>query len=81
MSADVMIFLLICLYLVKAWMNHKRIRQLEDKLMSVLQDEYITFAKGQLHLSKIDFIKSLRQRFPELSLVQAVQVYELAIKS
>lgn len=81
MSADVMIFLLICLYLVKAWMNHKRIRQLEDKLMSVLQDEYIAFAKGQLHLSKIDFIKSLRQRFPELSLVQAVQVYELAIKS
>lgn len=81
MSADVMIFLLICLYLVKAWMNHKRIRQLEDKLMSVLQDEYVAFAKGQLYLSKINFIKSLRQRFPELSLVQAVQVYELAIKS
>lgn len=79
MSADIVIFILICLYLVKAWLNHKRIRQLENKLMSVLKDDYISFAKGQLHLPKMQFIKTLRQQFPELSMLQALQIYEWTI--
>lgn len=81
MPADVMIFLLICLLLAKEWQYTKRIKQLENRLMTLLQADYVTFAKSQLHLSKVDFINALRQHFPELSLRQAVQVYESTNKS
>lgn len=73
-----MIVLLICLYLIKSWFSHKRIHQLEIKLMSVLKDDYIAFAKSQSHLPKIDILNALRQQFPELSLTQAVKIYNWA---
>lgn len=80
MPADVMIFLLICLFLIKEWLNGKRIKQLENRLMDALKDEYIAFVKPLLQQPKVEVIKNLRQHYPELSLVNAVKIYELANK-
>lgn len=59
----------------------QRINLLEDKLMQYATSTYLSFAKNQLHLEKVVVIKSIREQFKELSLMQAVKIYETAIKS
>lgn len=58
--------------------NNKRIKLLESKLMEARKHEYIAFAKTQANLDKVAVIKSLRQQFPELSLIQAVEIYNFS---
>lgn len=41
--------------------------------------DFVTFAKTQLYLPKVQALKSIRTEFRHLSLVEALEVYELAI--
>lgn len=81
MPADVIIVFLICVLLIKEWLNAKHVKQLENRLMDVLKDDYIAFIKPLLHQPKVEVLKNLRQHYPELSLAHAIKVYELANKS
>ncbi|WP_394261369.1 hypothetical protein [Moraxella boevrei] len=47
MPADVIIVFLICVLLIKEWLNAKRVKQLENRLMDVLKDDYIAFRIGK----------------------------------
>lgn len=66
------------LILLQNFSYKKRIRKLEDNLFVLKKDEWLPFAKAQLHLPKIQAIKQIRQQYPELSLQQAMQLYLLA---
>lgn len=58
------------------------IQQPKSKLAEVYTpehiDDFVDFAKTQLHLPKVEAIKAIRMAFSHLSLMQAVEVYELA---
>lgn len=58
----------------------RRIALLENKLMHYALPTYLSFAKRQSHLEKVMAIKAIREQFEELSLLQAVKIYEMAIK-
>lgn len=66
---------------VHCLLTNSRIKLLESKLMQTHKHEYIAFAKTQTNLDKVAVIKSLRQQFPELSLIQAVEIYNLSTHS
>lgn len=73
-------FALLITAVMYIWLLKQRMTLLEDKLMQYGSATYLNFAKTQLHLEKVAAIKAIRQQFRELSLVQAVNIYEMAVK-
>ena len=74
------IFLLLSLYA-----KNKKIEHLEAKIKQLTarsstktsEDERLTYLRTDLaHLDKVKAIKALRQRYPELSLVEAHELWQ-----
>lgn len=42
--------------------------------------DFVAFAKTKLYLPKVEAIKAIRTEFRHLQLIEAVEVYELALK-
>lgn len=58
--------------------NDKNAKRLDDYKPEHIVD-FVKFAKTQLYLPKVQALKSIRTEFRHLSLVEALEVYELAI--
>lgn len=58
--------------------NDKNAKRLDDYKPEHIAD-FVKFAKTQLYLPKVQVVKSIRTEFRHLSLVEAVEVYDLAI--
>lgn len=75
---------MIVVYLVSAWLllmhiaMRRHIRQLEKRLKQVTDPtEYLTYLRQQsVQSDKVASIKALRKQYPELSLLEANQLWQ-----
>lgn len=51
-----------------------------DKYQAEHISDFVAFAKTQRHLPKVEAIKQIRMQFRHLQLIEALAVYQLAIK-
>lgn len=79
MPSEQIIYLIIMIALALIiYFQNRRIKQLENRINTLAktankgEDERLIYLKGNLsHLDQVQAIKALRERYPELSLVEA----------
>ncbi|MDO4427595.1 MAG: hypothetical protein Q4B88_05640 [Moraxella sp.] len=76
-----MVVIVVGVYLI--WLFKSMFETIDNPLEKYKPEhiaDFVAFAKTQLHLPKVKSIKAIRQEFRHLSLMEAVEIYELANK-